>query len=108
MSNELKITRIITFNGKKTEWPLWSEKFKARANRKGYKSILLGEVKVPDDEVDVGALSSDEAKKEHEKLRKLNEEAYEDLVLAINGETEVGRAVFQLIGGGKRSMEEIS
>ena len=44
---------------------------------------------------------SDEDKKKHVKLRKLNEEAYEDLVLAINGETEVGRAVFQLIRGSK-------
>ena len=32
MSQELKIGKIITFSGKKVEWPLWSEKFKARVN----------------------------------------------------------------------------
>ena len=101
MSDEVKTTKIIAFDGKKTEWPLWSEKFKARANRKGHKSILLGDVKVPEDKVDVSTLSSDEAKKKHKKLRQLNEEACEDLVLAVNGETEVGRAVFQLIRGSK-------
>lgn len=35
MSKELNISKIITFSGKKVEWPLWCEKFKARANRKG-------------------------------------------------------------------------
>ena len=55
MTDEVKITKIITFNGKKTEWPLWSEKFKARANRKGYKGVLLGDEGyiVPDDHVDI-------------------------------------------------------
>ena len=33
MSRELNVGKIITFSGKKVEWPLWSEKFKARANR---------------------------------------------------------------------------
>ena len=49
MTEELKIGRIITFSGKRVEWPLWSEKFLARANRKGYKSILLGIDIVTDD-----------------------------------------------------------
>ena len=39
-------------------------------------------------------------KKKKEKLRELNEDAYEDLILNINGETEVG-VVFQLVRGSK-------
>ena len=55
MSRELNVGRIITFSGKKVEWPLWSEKFKARANRKGYKGVLLGadDCVVPDDNFDI-------------------------------------------------------
>jgi len=40
-------------------------------------------------------------KKKKENLRELNEDAYEDLILSINGETEVGRVVFQLVRGSK-------
>ena len=101
MSDEVKVTKIITFSGKKTEWPLWSEKFKARATRKGYKDILLGKELVPDDSVDVEKIEDVTERKKNQKLRELNEEAYEDLVLSVNGETEVGRAVFQLIRGSK-------
>ena len=105
MSDEVKITKIITFNGKKTEWPLWSKKFKAQANRKGHNGVLLGDedCKVPNDDVDIELEKEDEERKRLHKLRKLNEEACEDLVLAVNGETEVGRAVFQLIRGSKSS-----
>ena len=35
--------------------------------------------------------------REKEKLRELNEEAYKDLVLSINGETEIVCIVFQLV-----------
>ena len=34
-------------------------------------------------------------------LRKLNEEAYEDLVLAVDGKSSIGRSVFSLIKGSK-------
>ena len=55
MSNELKIGKIITFSGKRVEWSSWSEKFKARANRKGYKGILIGDKDyiVPTDNEDI-------------------------------------------------------
>ena len=38
-------------------------------------------------------------KKKKENLHKLNEDAYEDLILSINREIEVGRFVFQLVHG---------
>ena len=62
MTEELKIGRIITFSGKRVEWPLWSEKFLARANRKGYKGILLGIDIVPDDNEDI-SIETDKEKK---------------------------------------------
>ena len=76
----------------------------ARANRKGYKKILLGEDKeyiVPLDSVDLDAIKDDDKKKHSKMLREKNQEAFEDLILAINGDTEVGRVVFQLIMGSK-------
>ncbi len=101
MSEGLKIGKIITFSGKKVEWPLWSEKFLARANRKGYKSVLVGTDIVPDDHEDLSLETNKEVKRRKYELRRLNEEAYEDLVLAVDGKTEVGRLVFSLIKGSK-------
>jgi hypothetical protein len=39
--------KISPFSGKHTDWPVWQEKFLARARRKGYKKILLGQVTIP-------------------------------------------------------------
>ena len=47
------IIKVIPFSGKAVDWPVWSEKFLARARRKGYKKILLGKEKVPDDAIDL-------------------------------------------------------
>ena len=101
MTEELKIGKVIIFSGKKVEWPLWSEKFLARANRKGYKGILVGTDIVPDDHENLSLETNKEVKRTKLELRRLNEEAYEDLVLAVDGKTDVGRLVFSLIKGSK-------
>ena len=93
--------KVIPFSGKAIDWPVWSEKFLARARRKGYKKNLLGKEEVPDDETDLSTFDDAEERKAKKKLRELNEDAYEDLILSINGETEVGRVVFQLVRGAK-------
>ena len=93
--------KVIPFSGKAVDWPVWSEKFLARARRKGYKKILLGKEAVPDDSTDLSSIDNEEERKGNEKLHELNEDAYEDLILSINGETEVGRVVFQLVRGAK-------
>jgi hypothetical protein len=36
--------RVITFCGKVNEWPIWSEKFLAKAKRYGFKDVLLGKL----------------------------------------------------------------
>ena len=86
-----KAIRVLSFSGKQAEWAIWSEKFLARARRKGYRSILLGNEQLPSDSEDV---SKDKKK---QKLRNLNELAYEDLILSIDGSSDSGRVAFQIV-----------
>ena len=86
-----KAIRVLSFSGKQAEWAIWSEKFLARARRKGYRSILLGNEQLPSDSEDV---SKDKKK---QKLRNLNELAYEDLILSIDGSSNSGRVAFQIV-----------
>ena len=83
-STDKTITKF-TFSGKKVDWPIWSEKFLARARRKEYKKILTGAEKAPDDTVVID--TSTTRGKEMKKLRGLNDTAHEDLILFIDGST---------------------
>ena len=38
--------RVITFDGKKTSWPSWKEKFLARAKKKDYKKVIENKVSI--------------------------------------------------------------
>jgi len=82
--------KVIPFSRKAVDWPVWSEKFLARARRKGYKKILLGKEVILEDATDLNTIIDADDKKKKEKLRELNEDAYEDFILSINRETEVG------------------
>ena len=44
---DLKSIRVIGFIGKTSDWEGWSEKFKARAKRKGYMNMMIGREKNP-------------------------------------------------------------
>jgi len=94
-----KPIRGIAFDGKLSEWPIWEEKFMARARRRGYKEILLGTATVPKDSEKIDAMATDA--KEKTKLKKLNELAYEELILSINTSEGSGKVVFQIIKGCK-------
>ena len=88
------------------DWPIWSEKFLAKARRSGYKSILLGKTIVPKDDEDItknadGTTASADDVKKKQNLRDLNEEAYEELLLSIDHKQEQGRIAFTLITGSK-------
>ena len=98
MSNtEIKAIRVLEFSGKKSDWEGWSEKFLARAKRKGYKQLLLGKVKVPtESEITCG---ESVVKKREE----FNEEAFEDIILSINHTTREGKIAFSLIKNCKTS-----
>ena len=90
-----KTIRVISFSGKKSEWPIWEEKFLARAARKKYKDVLLGKTEIPKS-TDIAAASTAEARKKKE-TRELNELAYQDLILSIDGTTKAGRVAFQIV-----------
>ena len=38
---------VIIFSGKVDEWPVWSEKFLAKAKRYGFKDLLQGKLSIP-------------------------------------------------------------
>ena len=78
-----------TFGGKHVDWPVWSEKFMARAWKKKYNSILTGDVVVPNDSIVVD--ESTTIGETQKNLRDLNQNAFIDLVLLIDGTTEAGR-----------------
>ena len=56
---------------------------------------------VPYDTENLDSITDQNEKKKKTKLRELNEDAYEDLILSIKGETEVERVVFQTVCGAK-------
>jgi len=94
MTEDDKVIRIIAFSGKKIDWIVWSEKFLARARRKHYRPIHMGQSRPPKE-------SSTTTTEENLRLRELNILAYEDIMLSIDGTTDVGRVAFQLVRGAK-------
>ncbi len=74
--------RVIVFDGKKTSWSSWKEKFLAKAKSKGYKPVLTGETEVTKY---TEAISEDDPNREEKlKAQELNETAYADLILSID------------------------
>jgi hypothetical protein len=104
--SEIKSIRVLEFNGKTSDWEGWSEKFKARAKRKGYKDLLLGKKNIPTDNEYQQALTvspETSSSKETIDLAELNEEAYEDIILSIDHGTKQGKVAFSLIKNCKTS-----
>ena len=87
--------KIVTFSGKKADWAVWEEKMLARAQRRGYKDVILGRgIPVPK--------TGEEGLNDIQVLiRDLNVEAYTDLILAMDGDTEAGRVAFSCVKGSK-------
>lgn len=91
--------RVVSFDGKRNSWPSWKEKFLAKAKKKGYKDILLGKIELVSETTKI---ADDDAQREVKLLgRKLNEDAYADLVLSIDCGKTQGRVVFNLIKNSK-------
>lgn len=104
MSSDLKTIRVLEFDGKTANWEGWSEKFLARAKRKGYKKLLLGTEKIPKgDEYELAVLGSSADDKKVKKLGESNEEAYEDIILSISHTTKQGKIAFSLVKNCKTS-----
>jgi len=88
VSNKLPL-----FSNKK-DWVQWSKLFLARAKRKGYKHLLVDkDVKIPK--------ASDPApiSEEDKKISDLNEDAYGDLISAMDLKKEGGKVAFNVIKG---------
>ena len=75
MTSEEKSIRILSFDGKKESWAMWSEKFLAKATLKGYEEILEGTILVPTDNVT-------ELTDAQKKSKRLNRLAYNELILS--------------------------
>ena len=93
--------KVVTFDGKKSSWPAWEEKFLARAKRRGYKDLLLRRVDLGPTNAEVPADVPAEKRAEVLRLRDLNEIAYADLILAVDTTKPTGRVVFNMIKGTK-------
>ena len=96
--SDLKSIRVIEFSGRTTDWEGWSEKFLARAKRKGYKKLLIGKEIVPKvSAYEEAEGKSDAASKKIVELGDRNEEAFEDVILSINHTTKEGKVAFSLV-----------
>ena len=78
---------------------LVSRKFCARANRKSYLALLRGIQAIPtsDEYIATEADPSNAINKTIIKLWKLNELAFEDIILSINHTTNQGKTAFHLV-----------
>ena len=83
MSLEDKAICLIAFNGKQVNWTMWEEKFLAKVNIKGYKRILLWKETTPADEKEFDKSNPEGNEMKH--LRNVNQLAYTDLILSIDG-----------------------
>ena len=97
-SLEQKSIKVIEFSGKDSDWKIWSRKFLAQANRKGYKKLLSGATAIPtESEYTAAAGGSTDDQKLTVKLWQLNELAFEEILLSINGQTKQGKIAFNLV-----------
>ena len=97
---EEKSIRIIEFMGKKADWRIWSRKFLARANRKGYKDVIVGKEYIPTLSEYNEAVALESQTEDSESTiaaYKNNELAYEDLLLSISGDSKTGKIAFNLV-----------
>ena len=81
---DMNTIRVIPFCGKVDEWPIWSEKFLAKAKRCGFKDILLGKLSIPKADEEFDEVSDIEKKMKMAKIIELNEIAYTELILSID------------------------
>ena len=99
MATELRSLRVIPFDGKPRNWDAWSEKIGAKARRRGWKKLLIGQEKLlTQSEYEQAILDKDEAKRT---LAELNEEAYEELVLSMDHTSQTGKVAFSLVKNSK-------
>ena len=93
-STHLKKILFLDFDGKANNWEGWSEKFLARAKRKGYKELLMGTKAIPTKD----ALAADQVDPKDVEIGDLNEEAFEDIILSIDHSKPTAKIAFPWSG----------
>ena len=76
-----KAIRVLTFSGKKKDWPMWEAKYAARARAKGWYQVLVGATEVP-----AAATVLTDQQVTLQAARKANEDGYADLLLSMEDE----------------------
>ena len=96
MTLEEKSIKVIEFT--ETNFNIWSKRLMARANRKGCKGLLEGTDPIPTkSKYDAAEDNSSDKQKKTRRAWKLNELAYEDILLPINCSTSSGKVAFSLV-----------
>ena len=92
-----KSIKVIEFSGK--DFKMWSQKFCARANRKGYLTLLIGIQVIPtiSQYIVTEGDPTDATNKPIINLWKLNKLAYEDIILSINHTINQGKTAFHWV-----------
>ena len=96
---DLSTIRVIPFCGKVDEWPIWSEKFMAKAKRYGFKDVLVGKLSIPKADEEFDEVS--DIGKRMSRAIELNEIAYTELILSIDVKTSNGKIAFNIVKGCK-------
>ena len=78
MSEESAV-KLKPFSGKEEEWVYWAPMFLARADAKGYRGIVDGDDKVPNN----GDVLDPRADAYRIKLKQLNKTGYSELMSAL-------------------------
>ena len=91
---EEKTLKVIVFSGKQDDWKFWEVKFLARARRKGFRELLLGNKTIPKDSVKLdpntpAEKAQIEIREENERtarevLLKEQQQAYQESLLVCN------------------------
>ena len=92
--------QVIVFSGKKEDLSdYWEDKLLACASRGGFKDLLTGckLEEVPKDSTILDATQADE--KEKIRIKDLNKESFEELILSIDTSTSAGKVAFCVIKG---------
>jgi len=91
-----KLIKLALFDGIKSNFIFWEEKFLARAYKKKYINVILGKVDIPKYKIDYDddANPPDEAKRE---IINHNIAAYVDLVHGLNTDEPAGKTAFRLV-----------
>jgi hypothetical protein len=96
---DLNTIRVISFCGKADEWPIWSEKFLAKAKKCGFKDLLLGKLSIPKEDESFDELSDIGKKMSH--IIELNKVVYTELILSIDVKTSSDKIAFNIVKGCK-------